>query len=111
MALLKSSAVEGQVLAESGLIGLSLLLWLWIALYRRLRRAESDYAEERELAGFFKACEAMIIFALVSAIFGHALAAPSMGIPVLTAIGVGLSYHRSWLRGRAKESAAQELAV
>ncbi len=83
-----------HVLAETGLLGLGLLMWLWILLLRRVQRAGKAHATSPDLSAYMKASEGIIVFALVAALFGHALAAPSLCIPALTIIGVGISYDR-----------------
>lgn len=83
-----------HVLAETGLLGLGLLMWLWILLLRRVQRAIRRNAGSVDISAYMNASEAIIVFALVAALFGHALAAPSFCIPALTIIGVGISYDR-----------------
>jgi O-antigen ligase len=106
-----------HVLAETGLLGLALLMWLWITLLRRVQRAIAGHAGSRDVAAYLKASEGLIVFALVAALFGHALAAPSLGIPALTVIGIGISYDRVPIKpvqltpGAPEESAAGDRAA
>lgn len=79
--------------AETGLVGLVLLGALWIAMYRRLAPVRGLPARHPILAGY-TAAQGLIVFTLTSAMFGNALMAPSIGIPVLTLCGVLLSYQR-----------------
>ena len=83
-----------QLIAEQGFIGLGLLCWLWIVLYRRLGRLSLMYTDQRGLAEYWIACRALILFTFVSAMFDHALAAPSIGFPVLTLAGLGIAIGR-----------------
>jgi O-antigen ligase len=83
-----------HVLAETGLLGLALLAWLWLILLRRVRRGIARHADSRDVCAYLKACEAIVVFSLVAALFGHALASPSLGIPALTIVGIGISYDR-----------------
>lgn len=79
--------------AETGFVGLVLLGVLWIAMYHRLAPVEGLPAHHPILAGL-TAAQGLIVFTLTSAMFGNALMAPSIGIPVLTLCGVLLSYRR-----------------
>jgi O-antigen ligase len=83
-----------HVLSETGLLGLALLISLWVTLLRRVRRAIARHAASRDVSAYLKACEGIIVFALIAALFGHALASPSLGIPALTVVGIGISYDR-----------------
>ncbi|HSW12743.1 MAG TPA: O-antigen ligase family protein, partial [Solimonas sp.] len=89
-----------QLLQETGLVGLFLLLAVWAMLWRRVSRARRDYADDPELLGYFEAMHGLIVFLLVAALFGHALGAPIDGIPVLCLLGLGLAYdngrRRAW---------------
>ena len=87
-----------QMLAETGIFGLVLLLSVWLALYRRLQRARAYFAHDRAKVGYFIASQGLIVFTLMDANFGHALGSPSLGIPVLTVIGVGLAVYRAATR-------------
>lgn len=82
-----------HVLSESGLIGLALLMGLWGTMYRRLGKG-ADLAGDDQTKAYFVACQGLVVFATVAALFGHALAAPSIGIPALALVGCGLSYQR-----------------
>jgi O-antigen ligase len=83
-----------QMLAETGVIGLALLLAVWIAMWRRISAARRAFAAEPQVAAYFEAAQGLVVFAFVAALFGHALAAPTLGVPVLTILGLGISYSR-----------------
>jgi O-antigen ligase len=77
-----------HLLAENGLVGLGLMLALWAAIARRLSvlahsRPRGDEVRAAALAG-----QAVVVFALVGACFGHALAAPTVCLPALAILGV-----------------------
>lgn len=81
-----------DVLAETGLLGLTLLLSLWVLLWRRLARARAALQASPILRGYYVACEASIVFIMVGAFFDHALAAPSICFPTLVVVGAGIAY-------------------
>jgi O-antigen ligase len=84
-----------MLLCESGVIGLWLLLKVWLDLYKRMEKARQDFSHSPTLRGYYTGCQALIVFTLTAALFGHTLAAPANCMPVLTIIGVGLAYHRT----------------
>jgi O-antigen ligase len=84
-----------MVLCESGLVGLWLLLKVWWDLYKRLKKAQQDFRNSPFLLGYYTGCQALIVFTLTAALFGHTLAAPANCMPVLTIVGAGLAYHRT----------------
>jgi hypothetical protein len=84
--------------AESGLIGLVLYLSLWVALYRRCGRASVILEPIRELKAYFVAGQGLIVFILACAVTGHALGSPSVMVPTMTLLGVGIAFLRSNLR-------------
>jgi O-antigen ligase len=92
-----------HVLAESGLLGLFLLLALWIILYRRFGRACRLLNDFAELRAYFVACQGLIVFALSCSLTGHALASPSIMIPVLTMLGAGIAFLRTNVKRVAKD--------
>jgi O-antigen ligase len=83
-----------HVLCESGLLGLAGLLAVWAVAYRRLGRGARALAAAPEARALAVAAQGLIVFALVAALVGHALAAPSVMIPVTTLVGLTLAYHR-----------------
>lgn len=83
-----------HLLCESGLIGLFLMLWLWIALYIRFGRAARTFKHLRLSLALFRACQGLVVFCMFAALTGHALGAPSLMIPVGTTFGIALAYHR-----------------
>ncbi|UCC83693.1 MAG: hypothetical protein JSW46_01800 [Gemmatimonadota bacterium] len=66
---------------------------LWVTIYRRLGNGVKLASDDLTKA-YLVACQGLIAFAAVAAFFGHALAAPSTGIPTLALVGCGLSYQR-----------------
>jgi O-antigen ligase len=89
-----------QLLCESGLVGLWLLMKVWWTLYQRLAKAKQDFKHHLFLLGYYTGCQALILFTLTAALFGHTLAAPANCIPVLTIVGAGLAYHRTDMEHR-----------
>lgn len=83
-----------HVAAETGVVGLVLLLWLWAAIYRRLGQGAQLTREDRACRGHYVACQALVVFTLVGALFGHALAAPTAALVPLTLVGVGVGFER-----------------
>lgn len=83
-----------HTLCENGLVGLGLLLWLWFGIYWRLRRAARRYAAFKDAHSLFRAAQGVVIFSLVAALPGHALAAPSLVLPATAVLGVALAYQR-----------------
>lgn len=102
-----------HMLCETGVVGLALLLWLWAAIYLRLRRAAREFASRNEAYAFFVACQGSIIFILVCALTGHALAAPSIGVPVATLVSIAMAYHRYLRRapGEISDSRVLQLSL
>ncbi len=82
-----------MLLCESGLIGLFLFSLIWFSIYIQLSKAKQKFAQSISMQSYFIAAQASILFTLTAAMFGHALAAPSVCIPVLTFVGAGLSLH------------------
>jgi O-antigen ligase len=89
-----------QLLCESGLVGLWLLMKVWWTLYQRLAKAKQDFSHHPFLLGYYTGCQALILFTFTAAFFGHTLAAPANCIPVLTIVGAGLAYHRTEMEHR-----------
>ncbi len=88
-----------HVLAENGVFGLALLLGLWGVLWREM--ALGARGSPASLRPFFTAGQAALVFTAVSACFDNALASPSLGLPVLGLVGLGIAFRR----GRAPETA------
>lgn len=84
-----------HLLAETGLLGLGLLLYLWRAMYRAL---DVDPVATEVLMlpeqAMLRACQGLLVFALVGALFGHGLGSPALGIVVTTCCGVALGTRR-----------------
>lgn len=96
--------------AENGLLGVALMVALWMAAYRRLGvlvrgRPAGDDVRAAALAG-----RAVIVFALVGACFGHALAAPTTCLPALTLVGVLVSA-ASWQLARSPLPSSDAVAA
>jgi O-antigen ligase len=80
-----------HIFAENGMVGLFLLLFLWWNLYQHLESGRLPYgALSRFEQGALFAFQALLISALVGALFGHALASPALGVVVMAACGTGL---------------------
>lgn len=86
-----------HILAESGLLGLVMYLSVWAALYFRARKAETVFRPIQSLRAYYVASQALVVYILTCALTGHALAAPSVMIPVLTILGTGAAYYRTSL--------------
>jgi len=94
---LHNSYIHG--LCESGLAGVGLLMAIWAALYMRLTGARRHFGGLKDPRSFFVAAQGLIPFSMAAALTGHALAAPSLMIPVTTIIGMAVAYDR-WLRSQ-----------
>jgi O-antigen ligase len=93
-----------HVLAESGIVGLFLLMWFWRSIFLRLRRAENKYPSGSVMYSYFRVCQGVVLFVLAASMFGHWCAGPAVGIPAMTLIGAGLSYDRRSVSRKTKES-------
>ncbi len=82
-----------HVLAESGVIGFLLMMWLWKQMFVRLKRGR--LCDDINVRAFYTAGQGLLVFSLIAAFSGHALAAPSTGILVTTIVGACLSYQRT----------------
>ena len=86
-----------HTLCETGLVGLALLLWLWISIYLRLLAAAREFRDWQDMRSLMIAAQGMVVFALICALAGHALASPSLMLPLTTVVGVALAAQRSFL--------------
>jgi hypothetical protein len=86
-----------QLLSESGLLGIALYLGMWLMLYRRCGKAARVFHPVQSLRAYYFACQGLIIYILACALTGHALASPSVMVPVVTVVGIGIAYYRSAL--------------
>ena len=77
-----------HVLAETGVLGVVLLLTLWWSMYAGCRASSKS---SHFLVAYGAGCQAAIICLAVASLFGHALAAPSGGILVTALIGARLA--------------------
>jgi O-antigen ligase len=80
--------------AETGIIGLILLLFLWRLIYADCRYRGNKKSDGRFESAYCHGCRAMVVSLLATALPGHALAAPSGGILLATVIGAWLAYAR-----------------
>lgn len=80
--------------AETGFLGLGLLLLLWAVMFRRvgdvIRWATPGSFDQR--LGW--AAQATIPYALADAMFAHGLGAPAVGLPVSLVVGLAIARHR-----------------
>ena len=81
-----------HMLAETGLLGLLLLLVFWAALYRRLSALSG--AEDGRFRAYALACRGLVVYAFVAALFGHTLASPSLILPLAACAGLALAASR-----------------
>lgn len=84
--------------SESGLIGLVMYISVWVWMYIRVHRGSKILHSFRNTRAYLVACEGLIVYALACALTGHALASPSVMIPVLCIVGTGIAYLRTVLR-------------
>ena len=83
-----------HTLCELGVVGLTALVGLWLAMYRRLLRAAAQFHMLKDAYALFSAGQYLIVYCLFAALTGHALASPSIMVPATTLIGLALGYHR-----------------
>jgi O-antigen ligase len=83
-----------HMLAETGLIGFGLLIALWVVIYRdcQPRLGRQARAADPFEAAYCHGCRAMVVSLMVTALAGHALAAPSGGILLTTIVGAWLGF-------------------
>ena len=82
-----------HTLAETGLFGLTLLLYLWYLMYQFCSpTASPEVQHDPFLRGYCLGCQAGIVCLLATSLAGHALAAPSGGILLTTLIGSWMAY-------------------
>ena len=79
-----------HLLAELGVTGLTLLLLVWLMIFRSLGIARKRLVGAGLTHAYLFACQGLIVFVLVGALFDHGLGAPSLIIPV--GIFVGSAY-------------------
>lgn len=83
-----------HLLAESGIVGLSLLLLVWLVIFRRLGEARKRLVVPDLIRAYLFACQGLIVFVLVGSLFDHGLGAPSVIIPVGTFVGLAVGFVR-----------------
>lgn len=93
-----------HVLSESGILGMGLLLAIWLLLYVKFDKAIRRLKAFKELKSYFVACQGLIVFALGCALTGHALASPSIMVPVLTILGAGMAFIRTNVKRASRDS-------
>jgi hypothetical protein len=96
-----------QLLAETGLIGFGLYFSVWIWIYLRSLKAEKLFKHIQSVRAYYVGCQALVVYILVCALTGHALASPSVMLPVVTILGVGLAFYRSSLKVSSPNSKTQ----
>jgi len=84
-----------NILCESGVVGLLFFLWLWCLIYYRLHIAAKYFSDQVKLLAYFQAAQGLVVFSMTAALTGHALASPSLTLPVMTIIGAGLAFQRA----------------
>ena len=94
-----------QLLSESGLVGLSMYLLMWLMIYLRCLKAEKIFTPFRTERSYYVACQGLVIYILVCALTGHALASPSVMVPVVTILGMGLAHYRNVVRIAPQQAA------
>lgn len=76
--------------AELGLVGVGAFVLLWVAIVRRLRRLRrlpSDPLDSAAVEAAFLA----VLSVPASSLFGHALGAPQVGLPILTLVAIAIA--------------------
>ena len=76
-------------LSEVGIVGLFLNMLLWYHLYSSLNKFQIEFEQYDYI---FLTAKCIIIFILINAMFGHALAAPAIGFSSLTIVGMAYSF-------------------
>jgi O-antigen ligase len=82
-----------HVLAENGIVGLALFLYLWVSMYRCCQ-ANNRTEDDRFAIAYCHGLRAAIVCLLVASLAGHALAAPSGGVLLTTMVGAWLAHSR-----------------
>jgi len=97
-------------LSEIGVIGVLLLGWFWIAVWRRERSLGAERGWDLpELAAAAQAC---IVFVAVCAFFEDGFGAPGIGLPLALIVGLSLASRRSSRPpGRAQTEDSGGIAV
>ena len=80
-----------------------LLLLVWLAIFRVLGEARKRLVVPDLVRAYLFACQGLIVFVLVGALFGHGLGAPSVVIPVATFIGLAFGFVRGAQTGLVHE--------
>jgi hypothetical protein len=93
-----------HVLAESGTVGLFMLLSIWVLLYGRLGKASRLLCDFIEIRAYLVASQGLVVYALGCALTGHALASPSLMVPVFTILGTGIAFIRTNIKRTAEGS-------
>lgn len=84
-----------QLLSESGIFGFLLYVSVWIMIYFRSLKAEYLFKPFQQIRAYYVACQGIVVYIMFCALTGHALASPSVMVPVTTILGVGLAFYRN----------------
>ncbi len=76
-------------LSELGILGLITNMLIWIHLIRTLNKFERNF---QKYSIYFSIAKYIVVFTLINAFFGHALAAPAIGFVSLSIIGLIYSF-------------------
>lgn len=98
-----------HVLAESGLFGLLLYMAVWVMIFTRSVKAERLFRPYQSIRSYYVACQGLVIYILICALTGHALASPSVMVPVVTILGIGLAFYRNAVKVAAAETPTDKL--
>ncbi len=79
-----------HLLAEQGILGLGVCLYIWFLIWRTLRRKGNNQVNDRAMI-FIHASLLPIAMLPLSSLLGHALAAPQVGIPITTCAAIALA--------------------
>ncbi|MBV9119172.1 MAG: O-antigen ligase family protein, partial [Chloroflexi bacterium] len=91
--------------SELGLVGLTLLLSFWGGLLWSLKSSATDTSLDSFTRSLSSAGEAVVVLALVDALFGLGLGAPAGGLPLALWAGLAVSLSRRQRLAVAKETA------
>lgn len=80
-----------HIWAESGVVGLGLILALWISVFRYFKRKHEKFRYDPSIAPYFLVGQAIVLFVCTSALVAHAFAAPAIGLITTTILGVGFA--------------------
>lgn len=87
-----------HTLAETGIVGLTLILIVWVRLYRTIGKFASDGAA----SGLVSSSKYILAILFAMSFFTHSFAAPSIGLFAMSVIGVAYS-HARWAALRSTD--------